>query len=352
MRKSKMGSMVVLCCGVLLANGAFAADQDPAGTPAPAAAAAVKETPKMSGMMDALFTKLAPKFGGDANIEYDGRDSNFGDGLTSRVRLTMDADIDPLFYIHTRLTAKQYVYGNEHGDHPSQAAGYENEAIKVGMEQLYIGSKLGPQFNDSEVRVGRMPLWLANGMLADINGINGAYLRTSVSGVNAFGFFGREGTQALPEIRDGKPSNLGAAELSKTLGPVELGATYLRVQDTFFGLNANYVTPFNMVLFGQYAKDTSASNNNQGYWGGARYGNAGKKGEWDASLAYLRVESNINPNGQYLVNDGNLVGAKGARLKAHYAISNWSTLTLVQDFTESTSGNKQKRTDIELEVRF
>ncbi len=49
--------------------------------------------------------------------------------------------------------------------------------------------------------------------------------------MNALGFFGREGTQALPEVRNGVSSNLGAAELSTKLGPVDFGATYLRVRE-------------------------------------------------------------------------------------------------------------------------
>lgn len=357
MRRARLGSMIVLFCGVVLAGGAFAADQVAAPASGDAAAPAAKAAPApetAKGFFDsALFTKLAPKFGGDANLEYDTRDSKFGDGLTSRIRLTMDANIDPRVYLHTRLTAKQYITGSQHKDHPAQAAGYENEAIKVGMEQLYLGAKLGPQLNDTEVRVGRQSLWIANGMLADINGINGVMLRTSLLGVNAMAFFGKEGTQALPEVRDGKNSNIGTGELSTKLGPVDLGASYMKVHDAFFTVNASYLTPFKAVLFAQYGKNIDASDEDQGYWVGARYGNAAKRGEWDASLAYLRIENNMNPNGKFFVNDGNWIGAKGFRLKAHYAVTDWSTLVLVQDlFDTTTTGAKHNRTDIEYEVRF
>jgi hypothetical protein len=364
--------MFLMGCGVFFASAAFAAEQPAAASAGEAAAtapqaAAATEKPKDSGLLDSLFTKLAPKFGGDANIEYDGRDSNFGDGLTSRVRLTMDADIDPLIYIHTRLTAKGYISGAERQSdgstpHPAQAAGYENQAIKVGMEQLYLGlnlAKISPALNGTELRVGRQPLWLANGMLADINGIDSAMVRASLHGVNVMGIWGYEGTEGLTGNNGPSTSNnspLYAAELSTTLGPVELGATFLKVHDGFYGFNANYATPIpKLVLFGQFAQDIDSHNHQQdlGYWAGARYGNAGKKGEWDLSLAYVNVGNDINPNGQYLVNDGNLVGARGARLKGHYALSNWSTLTLVQDFTNSTVNEKQQwRTDVELEVRF
>lgn len=356
MRKARFASMIALFCGVVTAGGAFAAEQvsaPAAGDAAVPAKAEVKEAPKAAGRLESIFTKLDPKFGGDANIEYDTRDSNFGDGLTSRVRLTMDAQIDPRIYLHTRLTAKQYVYGNEHKDRPSQAAGYENEAIKVGMEQLYLGSKLGPKYNDTEIRIGRQPLWIANGMLADINGINGVYLRTSLLGVNALGFFGREGTQALPEVREGKSSNLAAFEVSRAFGPVELGASYLKVDEAFWGVNASYATPFKAVLFGQYVKNKDAAVEDTGYRAGVSYGNAAKQGEWDASLAYLKVENSINPNGKYFVNDGNWVGAKGFRAKVHYALSDWSTLVLVQDLFDTTrTGERHNRTDIEFEVRF
>lgn len=356
MRKARLGKMIVLSCGVLLANGAFAADQAPAPTASEASAAAPAAPAKESAksFLDSAFVKLAPRFGGDANIEFDTRDSNQGDGLTGRVRLTMDAEIDPLVYIHTRLTAKQYITGHEKKENRfSQAAGYENEAISVGMEQLYLGSKLGPKFNDTEIRAGRQPLWLANGMLADINGINGLYVRTSLLGVNALGFFGREGTHTLQEDVPGKNTNLGAVELSRTFGPVDIGATYLKVDNAFYGVNASYATPFKAKVFAQYVKNTDATDDDQGYRVQVNYGNAAKRGEWDASLAYLRVEDSINPNGKWFVNDGNWIGAKGLRMKAHYALTDWSTLVLVQDlFDNIASGKRQNRTDIEFEVRF
>ena len=345
MQKRNLGCLVVICC-FLFAGSVFASDK--------------AAEPGNNGLLESVFTKMAPKFGGDANIEYDTRDSDYGDSLTSRVRLTMDADISPRVYLHTRLTAKQYIDGNENGDQPAQAAGYENEAVKVGMEQLYLGFKFGGAFDDTELIVGRQPLWMAGGMLSDINGINGIKLKTSFLGVNAFGFFGKEGTQALPEDRGGSDGNLGAVELSRAFGPVSLGVTYLNVNDeddvndeTFYEGNISCQTPFGAVLYAQYLVNDDAEEDDMGYRLKASYGNAVKEGEWDASLAYLRVESNINPNDKYYINDGNWIGAKGFRMKIHYAVTDWSTLVLVQDVFENiNSGEDQNRTDIEFEVRF
>lgn len=374
MRKGRFGSLIVLVCGVVLASGAFAAEQpqddvkalldrfsarldkleaeNGAAEPVTQEPAAEKTS---TGFLGSVFTKFAPKFGGDANIEYDTRDSNQGDGLTGRVRLTMDVDIDPRMYLHTRLTAKNYVNGHEFGqDRQSQAAGYENEAVKVGMEQMYLGVRLGPRFNDGELRIGRQPLWLATGMLADINGINGVSLKSSVFGVNAFGFYGRNGTHdTLQQQKNASDTYYSVVDLSKNFGPLELGATFMKVDDNFYALKANYQTPFNTLLFSQYVKNDDAADDDQGYMVGAKYGNAGKKGTWDALLSYVHIEDSINPNGSFLVNDGNWVGAKGIRTRMHYAVTDWSTLGLVQDFFDTINGGeKHNRTTVEFEVRF
>ena len=349
MKKPNLRCLMAICCFLLLAGNVFALDET--------------VEPVNNGFLKSVFTKMAPKFGGDANIEYDTRDSNYGDSLTSRVRLTMDADISPRLYLHTRLTAKQYIDGNENGDHPAQAAGYENEAVKVGMEQFYLGFKFSLDdqiFNNMELILGRQPLWLAGGMLSDINGINGIKLKTSFLGINAFGFFGKDGTQALEEDRGGSDGNLGAAELSRAFGPVTLGVTYLNVNDdanvndaTFYEGNVSYQTPFGALLYAQYLVNDDADEDDTGYRVKAIYGNAVKQGEWDASFAYLRIESSINPNDKYYINDGNWIGAKGVRVKIHYAVTDWSTLILVQDVFENiNTGEDQNRTDIEFEVRF
>lgn len=345
MKKRNLVSLIMVCC-LLIAGGAFAADTS------------VEKENK--GLLESVFKKMAPRFGGDANIEYDARDSDFGDKLTSRIRLTMDADISPGLYLHTRLTAKQYIDGNESGDRSAQAAGYENEAVKVGMEQMYLGYKFGDDYNNTELTAGRQPLWLADGMLADINGINSVKLKTSLVGVTMFGFFGKEGTQALPEDRGGSDADLTAGELNAAFGPVSLGATYLDVNDdadlndeAFYGGSISYQAPFNTVLYGQYVVNSDADEDDTGYRVKASYGNAAKQGEWDISLAYLKVENNINPNDKWFVNDGNWIGAKGFRIKAHYAVTDWATLVLVQDIFENIiTGEDQNRTDIEFEVRF
>ena len=362
MRKQILIHLIMVCCLVLIAGHGFAADE--AVIPGEAGSVGVEKggnaaAPEESGLFHAVFKKNPPRFGGDANFEYDTRDSDFGDSLTSRVRLTMDADLSPDCYLHTRLTAKQYIDGDESGG-PAQAAGYENEAIKVGMEQLYLGYKFGDVLDGVEVIAGRQPLWLADGMLADINGMNSAKLNLAYSGINLLGFFGKDGTQALPEESNGEDADFTALEASWTLGPICLGATYLDVEsnddandERFCGGSINYRAPFEVVFYGQYVVNSDADDDDTAYRIKASYGNAAKQGEWDVSLAYLRVEDNINPNDKWLVNDGNWVGAKGVRLKMHYALTNWATLILVQDVFENiNTGENQNRTDIEFEVRF
>jgi len=123
--------------------------------------------------------------------------------------------------------------------------------------------------------------------------------------------------------------------------------------ETYYGFNASTKIAKNAVVFAQYAKNNDAADNNQGYWAGVKFGNAIKKGDIDYSLAYVKVDNNINPNGTYFVNDSNWIGAKGLRFKAHYAVSNNSTLTFYQDQFKTIDGNADhKRSDLEYEVRF
>jgi hypothetical protein len=96
-------------------------------------------------------------FSGDANIEYDGRDTGFGDGLTNRIRLVMDSQIDQNVYLHGRFVSKNYISGGEINDgppYPAQSAGWEHQIVPNGMEQGYIGYKT----DGIDVKVGRQYL--------------------------------------------------------------------------------------------------------------------------------------------------------------------------------------------------
>jgi hypothetical protein len=278
------------------------------------------------------------RFSGDANIEYDYRDSGFGDGLTSRLRLVMESDIDKNIYLHSRLVAKQYVNGSQDGSHAAQAAGYENQAVRTGMEQMYIGFKTA----NGEIKAGRQPLWLANGMLADINGINAGSITAKMGATNVLGFFGQDGD-----------TRINAAEVNTMLGKVGLGASFMKAKDHYYGANFNIPVTDNATFFAQAARNSGKTADNTGYWFGVKVGNATNPGDFDWSVAYLRVGDNINPNGTYNVNDGNTIGGKGFRFKTHYAVTKNSTLTVVYDALKKINGdNDHKRTDIEYEVRF
>lgn len=278
------------------------------------------------------------RFSGDANIEYDYRDSGYGDGLTNRLRLVMESDIDKNIYLHGRLVSKQYINGSQDGSHPAHAAGYENQAVTSGMEQMYIGFKMP----NAEIKAGRQPLWLANGMLADINGISAGSITATINNTSVLGFFGQDGN-----------TKISAAEVNTKLGDVSLGGSFMRAKDNYYGANINIPVAGNATFFAQFAKNNDKTSDNTGYWYGIKFGNASKPGDFDWSIAYLRVGDNINPNGTYNVNDGNLIGGKGLRLKTHYAVSKNSTLIVYYDALKTINGdNDHKRTDIEYEVRF
>lgn len=299
----------------------------------------------------------APTFSGDANLEYDGRDTGFGDGLTNRIRLVMDNQIDQNVYLHGRFVSKNYINGGEVNSQsnnlswPAQQAGWEHQIVNNGMEQGYIGYKT----DGIDIKAGRQSMWLANGMLADVNGINGVSVTSNFDNTSVYGFAGRDGQQKVY-----------AAQVGTKLGSADFGATYLKnqaaINTAYWGVNASAPVADNAVAFAQYAKSNAATDNS-GYWFGVKVGNAAKAGDFDYSLAYVHVDANATPlvvssnpqehaEGPWLT-DGNMYGGKGLRFKAHYAVSDHSTLTVYQDqFKNINSKADQRRTDVEYEVRF
>jgi hypothetical protein len=197
-------------------------------------------------------------------------------------------------------------------------------------------------------------IWgLANGMLADVNGINGVSATASFEGgTSLFGFAGRDGA-----------NKVYAAQFGTRIGSGDFGASYLKGPSTtsyddssaFWGVNASAPVADNATVFAQYARGNAAAANT-GYWFGVKVGNAVKAGDFDYSLAYVHVAANATPagiaEGPWLT-DGNMMDGKGLRLKMHYAVSDHSTLTVYQDqFKAVSNNNDHRRTDVEYEVRF
>ncbi|HMM21922.1 MAG TPA: hypothetical protein PKA10_14480 [Selenomonadales bacterium] len=269
----------------------------------------------------------APTFSGDANIEYS-KKSDEKSELTNRIRLAMDSEIDNNIYLHGRLVM------NNDLDRQGTATPVGNDK-GAQMEQLYVGFKM----DNADLKLGRQPLFLGHGLLSDVNGIGGAQITTTFDNANLMGFYGRD-----------NDVDVAAAELGTSIGDWNLGASYLDKDDTYYGVNASTKVAPNTVLNMEYVKNNDAKAS--GYWAEVKVGDAVKKGDFDYSLGYVKLDEGA-VDGNY-VTEGNMAGNKGFRVKANYAVSDNSTLTVYQDLFKQTSNNDitKNRTDVEYEVRF
>ena len=100
-------------------------------------------------------------------------------------------------------------------------------------------------------------------------------------------------------------------------------------------------------LAGEYMENPSVSSNNQGYWIGGTIGKSGKRGLWDLSYRYQRLEADAWFDG--FVDDDNVAYVSGAGLahgtnikghlvKLNYSITDALTFTLTGYFNELING--------------
>lgn len=269
----------------------------------------------------------APTFSGDANIEYSKLSAQEKGDLTNRIRLVMDNNIDNNIYLHGRV-----IMNNNIDSNGSSSSTSDNTAK---LEQAYIGFK----FDNADLKVGKQPVFLGHGLLADVNGVSGAKISTGFEKSNLSAFSGKDGSTTVT-----------AVDFGSNFGDWNVGASYLKNVDGYYGINASTKIAPNTALNVEWVKnnDKDAS----GYWAEVKVGNVAKKGDFAYSLGYVNLDNNA-VNGGY-VTEGNFADSKGFRVKAQYAVSNNSTLTVYQDLFKQTENSDitKNRTDVEYEVRF
>lgn len=248
----------------------------------------------------------APSFSGDANIEYNKIDGGSSD-LTSRIRLSVDADIADNFYVHGR------VVGNLNLEDRDNAA-------NAAFNRLYLGAK----FDNLNIAVGKQSLYTNQGILLD-NEYTGVAIGTGFDNVNITGFAGKD---------------LTAVELGTKAGNMDLSATYVKddVKDSkVMGFYAGTQISNNAVLGFNYLKDNN--NDTDGYLTSVKFGNALKKGDADYTLIYRDME---------VKGDSRYVESKGFAVEGNYKVSDATNLNIKKDFSEDTG----KRMTAEFEVKF
>lgn len=263
----------------------------------------------------------APAFSGDTRVEYIHNDEDTS--LTSRFRLNVDTAIDEVFHVHARFNTGNYDLRNG------------QESVDSSLDQAYIGATV----KDTEFRVGRQSLWAGKGMLMDGDSFNGALVGTASEDVSLSGFFGK--------ASNGDKTTL--AEMESALGNVNVGANYLKLDDTnYYGINFDTKVMDNAVLNVEYVNNTSAKAD--GYIAEMKVGEAVRKGDFDYALSYRNVESGAVSD---YSTDTQFNDSKGFRVEANYKVSDNTTLNVKQDIAKDNAGNTDKdHTDVTFTVNF
>lgn len=265
----------------------------------------------------------APAFSGDAQLLTQ-KDRNGSTFSNVRLRLNADADLGDGVYAHGRLMGIDMSpdYGT---------AGTGSKGATVNMEQMYLGAKLGAV----DVKVGRQPLYIGQqGLLADINGIEGVSLSTEATGLTANGFVGRSNETG---IRDTVAFNLGTK-----LDGVNLGVGYLKTSDDdqnkYWSFSGSTKVTNSVGLAAEYVKNDAK--NADGFIVKATFGELAQKGDINYDISYRNIENNaVDAN---WVTNGAYADSKGIRVGVNYKATNNGTLYLYQDITKKQSDSTVK----------
>jgi hypothetical protein len=158
-------------------------------------------------------------------------------------------------------------------------------------------------------------------------------------GVSAYDIINQ--ASLLPQSTTTYDKNLGntrtfAGNLVYFYNPVVLDASVTYTLDSF----PLYAGAFPIKLAGEYMNNPAASINNEGWWGGVTLGKSGKKGAWDISYRYQKLDSDAWWD--QVVDDDNIatvptslttaVVTGGTNIKGHLVKFNYS-LTDALTFT-------------------
>ena len=122
-----------------------------------------------------------------------------------------------------------------------------------------------------------------------------------------------------------------------------------------------YAGAFPIKFAGEYMENPATAKNNKGWWGGVTFGKSGKKGSWDVSYRYQRLEADAWWD--QIVDDDNIAvfpasliagtAAGGTNIKGHlikfnYSILDSTTFTVtcyINDLINNNTGFPAAKTD-------
>ncbi|WP_371363071.1 hypothetical protein SRRS_40520 [Sporomusa rhizae] len=227
------------------------------------------------------------KFTGEVRVRYDYQDKKDNDKFDgtnerTRLRLNMDAKVADNVNFHGRYEAESQ-FGNS------------DNANESRLTQAYIDGKIG----EVGYSLGRQPVWLGQGMIADISGnSDGLFLNGGNKVKIGAGAFKRSGDDYENKHYD---LNFVAGNISADLNKnFNLTASYLKddadktiYKTTAFGVKYKGIK--NLTVTGEYASNDSDYAKNSDY----HAGDAAKA--WMAQLKYRGAkQDNIGSYGVWL----------------------------------------------------
>lgn len=273
------------------------------------------------------------EFSGDAQILS--QKSKDSDTFTDvRLRLNADAQLGDGMYAHGRLMGID-MSPNNYG-----SAGTGSSGASVNMEQLYLGSKIG----QVDVKIGRQPLLVGQGMIADVNGIQGVSLATSADNLTVSGFVGRSNEDNDPSSAVSMVArDTMALDLGTSVSGINLGLGYMKTEQAgtenkYLSFSAAGKIASNVALNGAYVKNDNGDK--KGYIVKATFGEVAKKGDFNYALSYRNIEAGA-VDADWVTN-GAYVNSKGFRVAANYKVTDNGTLSIYQDITKQQNNDTVK----------
>ena len=304
----------------------------------------MKKTLVMASVLALMFTcdvSAAPiQLSGD--MQFLTQKNEHGDTFSNaRLRLNVGVQLEDNMYIHGRLMGIDMSPSNYN------KAGTGSSGADVNMEQLYLGMKLGAL----DVKMGRQPLDIGQGMLADVNGIEGVSVAASTPGMDFYTFVGRSNEGVYPVDVANNPDGVGPRDtvgikVGSRINKLNWGVGYLTTKDTedtyeknkYYSLSADGNLSDHVNLGAVFVKNTEAEKD--GFIIKATFGQVVKKGDVNYVLSYRKIEDKA-VDADWVTN-GAYADSKGFRLAVNYKPTNNSTLTLYKDITKKESDNSEK----------
>ena len=231
---------------------------------------------------------------GDARMRYQTKDNDGGkDSWNGRMRINAKAQVNEATYVNGKLAYDMDFKGDD-------------KDKSVYMQQLFVNHNFG---KDVAVRLGRQPIAFGDQggwLYGDANGYDGAQVAYNNGKLALTTGFGQLNASDIAAVKN---SDIYFAQGAYDFGVAKLNADYLAVKEKddnteIYGVGLVVpVQQFN--VFGEYYKNTTASNYDTAWNAGLSYGKADwkKAGSWDLAVAYNDIDKAVYFGGSGLNTD-------------------------------------------------